>query len=375
MDRAAAAAGEKAVLAELRAIGLSLAASTGVLRPVQAREVRGLAKRLVGSTDLLGQVFRWEGEDYLVNDIAPGPTQSGGQALKAYACCVKRRVASAGPLSEHNSAFDIRAVRDRIEKDRARGEATRLLGSLRPDAERREGEAGPSADPGPGLPPLRGESRARPPPTSGVDGRRVEPRLERPQGQGASPGAPPQELRRPAPPSGPPPPPPPPPPPLERPLGRGAAPEGPHQAVRPPVPPSFPPPALPLPPPPLERLQGRGAAPAAPHQAVGPRGPPPYPPPLPPPPTTCWSRFGIFFSVSKPSLPWQCARMSWSFSRLTTRVCSSRNSTVDRMAFPNWDFRVWAALLAIVISLNLGELRKEFLLLFYGGWPLVTLPL
>ena len=135
----AAAAGEKAVLAELRAIGLSLAASTGVLRPVQAREVRGLAKRLVGSTDLLGQVFRWEGEDYLVNDIAPGPTQSGGQAMKAYACCVKRRVASAGPLSEHNSAFDIRAVRDRIEKDRARGEATRLLGSLRPDAERRGG--------------------------------------------------------------------------------------------------------------------------------------------------------------------------------------------------------------------------------------------
>ena len=105
MDRAAAAAGEKAVLAELRAIGLSLAASTGVLKPVQAREVRGLAKRMVGSTDLLGQVFRWEGEDYLVNDIAPGPTQSGGQALKAYACCVKRRVASAGPLSEHNSAF------------------------------------------------------------------------------------------------------------------------------------------------------------------------------------------------------------------------------------------------------------------------------
>jgi len=93
----------------------------------------------------------------------------------------------------------------------------------------------------------------------------VEPRLERPQGQGASPGAPPQELRRPAPPPGPPPPPPPPPPPLERPLGRGAAPEGPHQAVRPPVPPSFPPPALPLPPPPLERLQGRGAAPAALH--------------------------------------------------------------------------------------------------------------
>ena len=116
----AAAAGEKAVLAELRAIGLSFAAGAGVLRPVQAREVRGLAKRLVGSTDLLGQVFRWEGEDYLVNDIAPGPTQSGGQALKAYACCVRRRVASAGPLSEQNSAFDIRAVRDRIEKDRVR---------------------------------------------------------------------------------------------------------------------------------------------------------------------------------------------------------------------------------------------------------------
>ena len=34
MDRAAAAAGEKAVLAELRAIGLSFAASTGVLRPL-----------------------------------------------------------------------------------------------------------------------------------------------------------------------------------------------------------------------------------------------------------------------------------------------------------------------------------------------------
>jgi len=78
MDRAVAAAGEKAVLAELRAIGLSLAASTGVLRPVQTREVRSLARRLVGSTDLLGQVFRWEGEDYLVNDIAPGPTLSGG---------------------------------------------------------------------------------------------------------------------------------------------------------------------------------------------------------------------------------------------------------------------------------------------------------
>ena len=173
MDRVAAEAGERAVLAELRAIGLSLAASTGVLRPVQAREVRGLAKRLVGSTDLLGQVFRWEGEDYLVNDIAPGPTQSGGQALKAYACCVRRRVASAGPLSERNSAFDIRSVRDRIEKDRARGEAARLLRSLRPGAERREGEAEPSANPGTDPPLSRGETRASPPPTSGGVGRRV----------------------------------------------------------------------------------------------------------------------------------------------------------------------------------------------------------
>ena len=41
--------------------------------------------------------------------------------MKAYVCCVKRRVASAGPLSEHNSAFDIRSVRDRIERDRVRG--------------------------------------------------------------------------------------------------------------------------------------------------------------------------------------------------------------------------------------------------------------
>ena len=97
INQEAVAAGETAVLAELRAIGLSLAVSTGVLRPVQAREVRGLAKRLVGSTDLLGQVFRWgRGEDYLVNDIAQGTTPSGGQAMMAYACCVKRRVASAG---------------------------------------------------------------------------------------------------------------------------------------------------------------------------------------------------------------------------------------------------------------------------------------
>ena len=166
-DQEATVVGEKAVLAELRAIGLSVADSTGVLRPVQAREVRGLAKRLVGSTDLLGQVFRWEGEDYLVNDIAPGPTQSGGQALKAYACCVKRRVASAGPLSEHNSAFDIRAVRDRIEKDRARGEATRLLGSLRPDVEREGGEAGPSANPGPAPPPPEGRRELGPSPRAG----------------------------------------------------------------------------------------------------------------------------------------------------------------------------------------------------------------
>ena len=45
-DQEAAVAGEKAVLAELRAIGLSLTTSTGVLRPVQAREVRGLARKL-----------------------------------------------------------------------------------------------------------------------------------------------------------------------------------------------------------------------------------------------------------------------------------------------------------------------------------------
>ena len=74
--------------------------------------------------------------------------------MKAYACCVKRRVASAGPLSEHNSAFDIRSVRDRIEGDRVRGEAAQLLRSLRPGAERREGEAGPSANPGPAPPPF-----------------------------------------------------------------------------------------------------------------------------------------------------------------------------------------------------------------------------
>ena len=112
----------------------------------------------------------------------------------------------------------------------------------------------------------------------------VEPRLERSQGQGAAPVAPPQTLRLPAPPPRPPPPPPPPPPRLERPLGRGVAAGAPHQAVRPPVPPPFPPPTLPPPPPPLERLQGQGAAPTAPRQAVRPRVPPPYPPPPPPPP-------------------------------------------------------------------------------------------
>ena len=47
--------------------------------------------------------------------------------MMAYACCVKKRVASAGPLSEHNAAFDIRAVRVRIEGDRASEEATRLI--------------------------------------------------------------------------------------------------------------------------------------------------------------------------------------------------------------------------------------------------------
>ena len=38
MDQVAAAAGERAVLAELRAIGLSFAASAGVLRPVYRHE-------------------------------------------------------------------------------------------------------------------------------------------------------------------------------------------------------------------------------------------------------------------------------------------------------------------------------------------------
>ena len=40
-DHEAAVAGERAVLAELRAIGLSFAASTGVLRAGPAREGRG----------------------------------------------------------------------------------------------------------------------------------------------------------------------------------------------------------------------------------------------------------------------------------------------------------------------------------------------
>ena len=41
MDQVAAAAGKRAVLAELRAIGLSFAASAGVLRPVaQCRHER-----------------------------------------------------------------------------------------------------------------------------------------------------------------------------------------------------------------------------------------------------------------------------------------------------------------------------------------------
>ena len=72
---------------------------------------------------------------------APGTTPSGGQAMMAYACCVKKRVASAGPLSEHNSAFDIRAVRERIEGDRENEEATRLIDSLRPSGARGGGEA------------------------------------------------------------------------------------------------------------------------------------------------------------------------------------------------------------------------------------------
>ena len=96
--------------------------------------MRGLAQRLVGSTDLLGQVFWWRGEDYLVNDIAPGMAPTGGAgSLMAYACCVRRRVASAGPLSEHYSAFDIRSVRERIKwegGDRAGEETARLLRNI-----------------------------------------------------------------------------------------------------------------------------------------------------------------------------------------------------------------------------------------------------
>ena len=72
----------------------------------------------------------------------------------------KTKRTSAGPLSEHNSAFDIRAVRERIEGDRAKDEeATRLKHSLRPSVARRGGEAGPAASPGPAPLPPRGEAR------------------------------------------------------------------------------------------------------------------------------------------------------------------------------------------------------------------------
>ena len=72
----------------------------------------------------------------------------------------KTKKTSAGPLSEHNSAFDIRAVRERIEGDRAKDEeATRLKHSLRPSVARRGGEAGPAASPGPAPLPPRGEAR------------------------------------------------------------------------------------------------------------------------------------------------------------------------------------------------------------------------
>ena len=96
-------------------------------------------------------------------------------------CCVKRRVASAGPLSEHNSAFDIRTVRDRI---RVGEEAARLLRNLLPSAVR-------PASPGPDPPPLLvGKQGLAPTPRSAVDDRRVEPRLGRPPGQGSTPRAP-----------------------------------------------------------------------------------------------------------------------------------------------------------------------------------------
>ena len=100
-------------------------------------------------------------------------TSPGGQAMVAYACCVKRGVASAGPLSEHNSAFDIRAVRERIEGDRVNEEATRLIDSLRPSGARGGGEARPAASPGPAPLPPWGEARARSPPRSAVNDRRT----------------------------------------------------------------------------------------------------------------------------------------------------------------------------------------------------------
>ena len=119
--------------------------------------MRGLAKRLVGSTDLLGRVFRWGGEDYLVNDIHQDRhRREGGQAMMAYTRLLCEEASGVGgptPFAathkivgslqftksprgptlrfyekrtkgvrrarcpNNNSAFDIRAVRERIEGD------------------------------------------------------------------------------------------------------------------------------------------------------------------------------------------------------------------------------------------------------------------
>ena len=95
-------------------------------------------------------------------DTVGGAGDEGVRLLCEEACGI-----GAGPLSEHNSAFDIRSVRDRIERDRVRGEAARLLRSLRPGAERGEGEAEPSANPGPAPPLLEGRRELAPPPRVG----------------------------------------------------------------------------------------------------------------------------------------------------------------------------------------------------------------
>ena len=165
--RAAAAAGEKAVLAELRAIGLSLAASTSVLRPVQARECGDwlMAKRrriFLGRCSGGGGGGLPRQRHCTRTDTVWGAGDDGIRLL-----CEEASGASADPLSEHNSAFDIRAVRERIEGVRAKEEATRLMHSLRPSVARKGGEAGPAASPGPAPLPPRGEARARSPPPEG----------------------------------------------------------------------------------------------------------------------------------------------------------------------------------------------------------------